>query len=357
VPDSRLLIKTLSGLTDPAEQQSLRDQFTCRGIAEQRLLIQVAVDSFEKHLESYRDVDIALDSYPYHGTTTTCEALWMGVPVVTLSGDRHASRVGVSILSNAGLPELVGENTEQFVEIARRLACDFERLAVLRGGMRERLSSSVLFNANAMGQNLGQAFREMWEHYCSAQALDLADALPEDSKLPARLRIGGQGRVDGWCLFDAIPCADVDFDGDMRNLSRFSNETYSEIYCSHHLQHLGLTEILNWLKEVRRIMQPGGKLYISVPDMDVLAWLYANPRVEKMDKFQLMRVLFGGQTNEFDFNLMGFSLDFMVDYLAQAGFASVEQVPSFGLFNDPSDMMIDGIPISLNLVVEVPSPE
>src|SRR5690606_36356904 len=96
------------------------------------------------HLSIYHRVDVALDTFPYHGTTTTCEALWMGVPVVTLAGDRHMSRVGVSLLNAAGHPEWVAQSPDDYVRIAAELAGDRARLATLRAGLREDLRRGPL---------------------------------------------------------------------------------------------------------------------------------------------------------------------------------------------------------------------
>ena len=91
------------------------------------------VPNVVEHLAQYGRVDIALDTFPYHGTTTTCEALWMGVPVVTLVGRTHASRVGVSLLTRVGAPQWIAETEEDYVRIAVELAGDLAGLAVLRG--------------------------------------------------------------------------------------------------------------------------------------------------------------------------------------------------------------------------------
>lgn len=353
VPDSRMVLKAAYGMDEKAARESLLGEFMRRGIAGERVSIQASVGSLEKHLESYEAVDIALDSYPYHGTTTTCESLWMGVPVVTLVGDRHVSRVGVSLLSNAGLPQLIAGDGDRYVEIASELASDSKRLKAMRSSMRECLTASRLLDSSAMSRELGIALRAMWETYCASRTEEAVVASCDESVLPMRLQIGGQVHEEGWHLLDIQPRECVDFVGDIRDLRRFSDESYSEIYCSHVLQLVGQQEVLQCLKGLRRILQPGGKLYLSVPDLDVLAWLYANPRIEKMEKFHLMRAIYGRQIDNYDFSFTGFSLGFITDYLADAGFASVEQVPSFGFFDDSSVMNISGLPISLNLIVEV----
>src|SRR6185295_5530343 len=105
---------------------------------------------------------IALDPFPYGGGRTTCEALWAGVPVVSLAGRTAVGRAGVSILSNAGMPELVAQSEEQYVQLATALAADWPRLAALRAGLRDRLRRSPLMNAPRFTHNLESAFRQMW---------------------------------------------------------------------------------------------------------------------------------------------------------------------------------------------------
>src|SRR5262249_32112398 len=117
----------------------------------------------------YGGMDVALDTFVYHGVTTTCEALWMGVPVVTRAGDRHASRVGVSILRNAGLPELIADSTEQYVAIAVALAGDPARRRAVRSVMRERMHGSPLGDGTRFARHVERLYREIWRHWCGAR--------------------------------------------------------------------------------------------------------------------------------------------------------------------------------------------
>jgi len=122
-----------------------------------------------EHLQLYGLVDVALDTYPYHGTTTTCEALWMGAPVVTLAGRTHASRVGASLLTSAGLPELIAQTPEQYVEIAAALIENPSRLAELRRTLRPRMRTSPLMDAPAFARNIEAAYRQMWRRWCEGR--------------------------------------------------------------------------------------------------------------------------------------------------------------------------------------------
>lgn len=351
-PVSRILIKSAVGLSDPAARESLKNRLVAFGVAAERIDVQEARGTLEDHLAMYGSIDIALDPFPYHGTTTTFEALWMGVPVVSLAGDRHASRVGVSILTNAGLADLVAMNAEQYVGIATTLANDPGKLAHLRGTMRERLSSTPLLDAKGMAANLSAALREMWSVYCDSAKQEFSDATSRaiPGKALIKLHVGGREPRVGWKILDSLPGSHVDFVGDVRDLTRFSGESCSEIYCSHVLEHLGQAEIFQVLSEFHRLLSPGGKLRLSVPDIDILAWLFLNPQFATAERFQIMRMIFGGQADEYDFHYIGLNLDFMRDYMRDAGFPSIEHVESHGMFEDTSEMKVGDVRISLNLV-------
>ncbi len=103
--------------------------------------------STQEHLSLYHQVDIALDTFPYHGTTTTCEALWMGVPVVTLAGTTHLSRVGLSFLSAVGLDGLIAKNPDEYISLASELAAERQRLIYLRENLRSMMALSPLMDA------------------------------------------------------------------------------------------------------------------------------------------------------------------------------------------------------------------
>ena len=128
-----------------------------RGIARERLLLVGEEAGVYEHLQRYCQVDIALDTFPYHGTTTTCDALWMGTPVVVLAGNSHVSRVGCSLLTAAGLPRLIAASPQEYVRIACLLAADWERLRQVRLGIRPALLRSPLLDAARFTGNLESA--------------------------------------------------------------------------------------------------------------------------------------------------------------------------------------------------------
>jgi predicted O-linked N-acetylglucosamine transferase (SPINDLY family) len=160
VPGSHLRLKART-LTDDGVRKELKSYFTERGIEEDRLDFFGHTKKIADHLNHYHSVDIALDSFPYHGTTTTCEAIWMGCPVVTRAGKTHVSRVGVSLLSAVGLQEFITDTREAYIEKAVALAAQTDRLQELRSGMRERMRQSVLMDEKRFVQGFETALMEM----------------------------------------------------------------------------------------------------------------------------------------------------------------------------------------------------
>jgi predicted O-linked N-acetylglucosamine transferase (SPINDLY family) len=173
VPGSQLMIKT-QGVQDPGLRALLLSALERAGVDHERVRIASPTISHSEHMDSYAEVDIALDTFPYHGTTTTLDALWMGVPVVTLVGDRHASRVGFSILACLGLTDLIAHSAQEYVAVAARLAAAPEKLAQLRTTLRARLAESTLTNGEGFTAELEQLYSDIW-----AEALSAIPAPPD----------------------------------------------------------------------------------------------------------------------------------------------------------------------------------
>jgi predicted O-linked N-acetylglucosamine transferase (SPINDLY family) len=165
VPTAKLLIKS-QGLGNPKTAQRLRDQFERAGAGPERIELLGAGLSKEQHMELYHRVDLCLDPFPYNGTTTTCDALWMGVPVVTLAGRTHVARVGVSLVTHLGHPGWAVESADAYVAKCRELASDLPSLAALRRGLREKMRRSPLCDAPRFVAHLESAYREMWKLWC-----------------------------------------------------------------------------------------------------------------------------------------------------------------------------------------------
>lgn len=344
-PGSELMLKG-NGLTDPETRRDLMQRFADCGIAPERLVLQGPVPELAEHLACYHEIDIALDVFPYNGTTTTCEALWMGVPVITLAGPTHVTRVGASLLKQVGLAELIAATPEDYIAIASRLAGEQERLRALRSGLRRRLEASSLRDETGFVRELESAYRKMWEHWCEASVTPPA---PEPEGL--RLHIGGRHPRAGWKILNIKAGPGVDFIGGCSDLSHFANDSVEEIYGSHVLEHLGYqSELPAALAEFFRVLRPGGNAKISVPDFDLLCRLCLRPGAGSSERFAIMRIVFGGQIDQYDFHRVGLNYDFLMHLLRQAGFSRVERVEQFDLFDDTSGFRVDGQLISLNVI-------
>jgi len=165
VPTARLLLKGPS-LGDLQVQEAFRYEFSARGIPGGRVELLGQLPDPRAHMKLYDEIDIALDPFPYNGTTTTCEALWMGVPVVTLVGDRHAARVGASLMTGVGLGDLVARTGEQFLDIAETLAGDVARRDGLRRTLRQTMEKSPLCDAPGFARRVEAAYRSVWQDWC-----------------------------------------------------------------------------------------------------------------------------------------------------------------------------------------------
>jgi len=165
LPRSRLMLKS-QALTSKTARSRVIDVLEKEGVAAERIEFMAFEPSVKMHLDLYNRIDIALDTFPYHGTTATCEALWMGVPVITLAGNAHVSRVGVSLLSNAGLPELVAATSGEYVAKAVSLANDMDRLKTLRERLRHMMKNSSLTDQRRFTAYLEQNYHQIWKKWC-----------------------------------------------------------------------------------------------------------------------------------------------------------------------------------------------
>ena len=163
-PGSRLMIKNKS-LGSVEVAQRVMNYFTNEGITPDRIILVAATPSCREHLKLYNSVDIALDTFPYNGTTTTCEALWMGVPVVTLVGGRHAARVGASLLTALNLTELQSTTPDEYLRVALDLANNPDKLRWYRKNLRTVVKKSPLGDAEQFTRDLEAAFLKMWSQY------------------------------------------------------------------------------------------------------------------------------------------------------------------------------------------------
>jgi len=165
VPESRLLLKSRGlGCAEPAGR--IMDAFVARGIEADRIEMIAWLRDPGEHLRLYGRIDLGLDPFPYNGTTTTCEAMWMGVPVLTLAGERHAARVGASLLTQVGLERLIARTRRDYVRLAVEIAGARDELAAIRGSLRARMAASPLCDAVGFARDMEAAYRGLWRDWC-----------------------------------------------------------------------------------------------------------------------------------------------------------------------------------------------
>jgi predicted O-linked N-acetylglucosamine transferase (SPINDLY family) len=166
VPNSQMLLKFKSGQDDEIRDMFLK-RFEDAGIARDRIAISGWLQS-PHDLNLYNKVDIALDTFPYNGTTTTCQAILMGVPVVSLVGQHHMSRVGLSILTNLGMEFFAAPTPQQYIARATALALKPESISKIRNTMRDRMRGSTLCNKAIFAARMEKAYRTMWQTWCNS---------------------------------------------------------------------------------------------------------------------------------------------------------------------------------------------
>jgi len=164
-PASRLLVyrNTLKG----AVKGRFAAKFAARGIGGERLQLRSDLPPGQGYLDIYGEIDIALDTFPWSGHTTSCEALWMGVPVITLYGKSHAGRMCASVLAGMGLSHLTARTPDDYVRIATALSGDLDALEQMRAGLRARMAASPLCDGHAFARKIEAAYREIWRTWCA----------------------------------------------------------------------------------------------------------------------------------------------------------------------------------------------
>jgi protein O-GlcNAc transferase len=164
LPDARLV---MTSIPEGMAQERLKERFAAQGIPPERLRLHGRLPA-ERFRALSRGIDIVLDPFPYNGTTTTCEALWMGLPVITLIGKTSVARSGYALLKTVGLEGLCAKDGAEYVRIAAGLARNPSRLDALRQGMRSRLEASPLRDEEGFARDIEEAYREMWREWCHA---------------------------------------------------------------------------------------------------------------------------------------------------------------------------------------------
>ncbi len=171
-----------------------------------------------------------------------------------------------------------------------------------------------------------------------------------------KLHIGGKVKKEGWEVLNALPGDEVDHVCNANDLSQFEDNTFTEIYASHIVEHFDYVgELSKTLTDWNRVLAPKGKIYISVPDMDTLAQLFLlKDQLTGDQRFQVMRMMFGGHVDEYDHHSVGLNSEFLGSFLHESGFTNIKRVPEFNIFDDTSSLKYGGVLISLNMVAEKP---
>lgn len=339
-------------------QRNLREEATLRGIDPSRLVFAGRVPRVEDHLARYRQANLFLDTHPYNAHTTAADALMAGLPVVTYMGNAFPSRVAGSLLHAIGLPELIAESLPGYEALALSLATDPARLTAIKTQLAANRHTHPLFDTDQFCRNLETTLAGL----CTSQ---LDPTMTSSSQPPVaavaatqvvrRLHLGGKVRSQGWEVLNALPGPNVDHLGNANDLSRFADLSFETVYASHLLEHLDYKEELQrTLREWLRVLQPGGKVQISVPDLEVLAGLILDKKLTMPDRFMAMRMIFGGHMDDYDYHQVGLTAEFLSGFLRDAGFVDIQRVDRFGHFADTSDMVFVGQKISLNMQARKP---
>ena len=168
-----------------------------------------------------------------------------------------------------------------------------------------------------------------------------------------RLHIGGEEIKEGWKILNIQKKLGVDFIGDITDLSQFDDESVEEVYASHVLEHVGIAKKSSTFNGIHRVLKKGGKFYISVPNLETLAKVFLQ-LPEGEEKFTIMMMIYGGQTDCHDFHYIGYWPSFLYSVLGYAKFKRFERVEFFNIFNDTSMITLStkngAIPVSLNVI-------
>ena len=357
VPGSVLWLMARSELS----QHNLRKEAKARGIDPSRLVFASRVPLVEDHLARYRQADLFLDTHPYNAHTTAADALMAGLPVVTYMGNAFPSRVAGSLLHAIGLPELIAKSLADYESLALSLALNPAWLAEIKAKLAANRHTHALFDTDRFCRTLEDTLVRL---YSSPAPTTPTISPPAVQPLPAtasstavrRLHIGGKVHSEGWEILNALPGPDVDHLGNANNLSRFADNSFDVIYASHVVEHLDYRDELHrTLSEWLRVLKPGGAIQISVPDLEVLARLILNKQLTIIERFMVMRMIFGGHLDAYDYHQTGLTEDFLRDFLVNAGFVDTQRVDGFGHFRDTSEMSYAGQRISLNVQARKPS--
>ena len=337
VPTSRLILKWRT-FNDDTFRQQVTAAFVQRGIQPDR--IELRPPSFHVDLlKEYADIDIALDPFPFTGGLTSCEALWMGVPVITWPQSRVVSRQTFAFLNQIGLPELAAKDADDYVRIAVKLALDKDRLLQLRSSIRQRMQASPLCDVSGFTKTLEDSLIALFRRIESAP--DTTLMIPKTI-----LHVGPGHRQNGARLpaaftspdwqeirLDIDPANEPDIVGSMLDMAAVQNESVDAIYSAHNIEHVYAHEVPQVLQEFLRVLKPDGFLVVTCPDLQTVCQLVAEDKLSdpaytaQAGPITPLDILYGhGQAlaegHHYMAHKCGFTLKTLTQALHTAGFAT-----------------------------------
>lgn len=294
LPDARLRWQGKQ-LSDPAMVKQLERRLRQQGIDHLRVEILGPVLR-EDYLAAHSEVDILLDTFPYPGGTTTCEALWMGVPTLTLAGDTLLARQGASLIAAAGLEDWIATSVTDYVDKAIALSTDLIGLSALRSRLREQVSVTPLFDASRFASNMEAALWGMWQAKVpDTMALNQRGNVMKPSKAAGSVKTflhvgcGSKRKQQTTRAFnngewnelrlDIDENVNPDFVGSMTDMSSVQDASMDAVYSSHNIEHLYPHDVPTALKEFLRVLKPDGFLVLTCPDLQSVCALIADDKL------------------------------------------------------------------------------
>lgn len=341
VPNSRLILKWRT-FNDEAFRQQVTDAFVARGIEPDR--IERRAPSFHADLlKEYADLDIALDPFPFTGGLTSCEALWMGVPVVTWAQSRVVSRQTHAFLNQIGLPELSASDAEDYVRSAVELANDRARLAHLRATLRDKMRASPLMDVTGFTRQLEDTLIDLYRRIEAEESQKAMNARilqrtilhvgPGHRNNGAKLPAAFQGSEWKEIRLDIDPANEPDIVGSMLDMAAVADASVDAIYSAHNIEHVYAHEVPQVLKEFLRVLKPEGFLVVTCPDLQTVCQLVAEDKLgdaaytSQAGPITPLDILYGhgaalAAGHHYMAHKTGFTLKTLTQALHTAGFAS-----------------------------------
>lgn len=338
VPNSRLVLKWRT-LVDEPLCESIREGFRGRGVDPERVELRPA--SFHVDvLHEYADIDIALDPFPFTGGLTSCEALWMGVPVVTMPQESVVSRQTFALLSAIGKTEWVAKDIADYIKIATELSADKDKLARTRATLRDAMGSSCLMDVSGFTRHLEQAYYEIYkkikmqESTTSTPLKTVLHVGPGHKNSGAKLPEGFEEGDWHELRLDIDPSNEPDILGSMLDMSAVASRSVDAIYSAHNIEHVYAHEVPHVLAEFLRVLKPEGFVVVTCPDLQAVCAMVAEGRItepaynSKAGPITPLDILYGhGEALKAGYHYMahktGFTEGSLTQALTGAGFACV----------------------------------